>query len=91
MGRYRLIVCIITLSLTIADAVREQVIRQQRIGLLVDLIAINGQRVEMQQQRVFVLRRCCKRPARLFEEAVVLGMDLEGVIDGQIDALSDAG
>ncbi len=91
MGRYRLIVCIIALGLTIADAVREQVIRQQRIGLLVDLIAIDGQRVEMQQQRVFVLRRRCKRSARLFEEAVVLGMDLEGVIDGQIDALGDAG
>ena len=60
------------------------------VGLLDHLVAVELERVEVQQQRVLLARRALEVPALALEEALVLEHDPERLVARHVHALGGA-
>jgi hypothetical protein len=77
-------------SLVRAEAIRQHDRGQHDIRLLDHLVPVDHQRVVVQQQREAVGRRAGDVPRRLVEEVVVLEMDADCLVVGDVDLLGRA-
>ena len=77
MRRDAFIVVIRTLNRFQALLVFQQEVGEHRIRLFAHLVTVNGERMVVQQQRIFVLRRVLEIPYRFAEERIVLRVNAE--------------
>ena len=87
MGRERIVVVEIALLLLGRELITEQEHGQHRVRLLDHLLPVEIERMVVQQQRVVFRGRGGEVPPLLVEEAVVLWVDTQPLVLGEVHAL----